>query len=472
MVRLDRTFKYHAVDFLLPAQRFNINFSYVSQRGLPFVREFVLRLVHLSPMTKSQISVFFGFSRREIDEAIADLVSREELLLNETGRLALTEKSMGYFSDLGEAPRLALLQDSGARLCFDLATFTCHGNLRPDRWKSGISLPVASESIANSERLVEKAFQHQFHEILNKNFLSKSLTQDEKDNPTVYTVNTVNKIAQMPLRLTVNFNVDEQGKSVEREDFEILNDSDYVQQLITIELDRLSRPNNMIEIAKAMIEVNDDFTIKLIESKINSINLNFLEDLNKIEENSAKRITFIGPIYSEENWALLQKHLAPALNSRIKNGTNDDQRSFSWLAPSDPYWSKSDRVHIALSDFYNKAKTKDKTLYSPTLYLPIENAEDHRAIKQWKNELEPNLESAHGIREGFLGGNVEVLVLERELAIVVYHISFPESYPVTMPIGFICTDAKDVNLIETLVRKYIQGSSGHEKPNDCGPIKK
>ena len=36
---------------------------------------------------------------------------------------------------------------------------------------------------------------------------TKSLVQDEKDSPTVYTVNSVNKIRQMPLRLTVKFQV-------------------------------------------------------------------------------------------------------------------------------------------------------------------------------------------------------------------------------------------------------------------------
>lgn len=470
MDRLENTIKYHEVDFLLPSQRFNINFSYVSQRGLPFVREFVLRLVHLSPMTKSQISVFFGFSRREIDEAIADLVTRDELLLNETGRLALTEKSMGYFSDLGEAPRLALLQDSGARLSFDLATFTCVGNIRQDKWKSGISLKVDAENVANSESLVEKQFQYQFHDILNRELLSKSLIQDEKDHPTIYTVNTVNKIGQTPLRLKVNFIADEQGGSVEREDFEMLNDSDYVQRLITIELDRLARPNNTVEIARAMIEIKDDFTIKLIDAKTNSINLKYLEDLNKLEENSGERVTFIGPLYSQKNWELLQKNLAPVLVSRIENKNSDDKRTFIWIAPSDPYWCKCDRLHVSLSDFYNKSKTKDKTLYVPRLYLPIENADDHRAIKQWKNELEPYLENAHGIIEGFLGGNVEVMLFEEELAVVVYHLSLPDTYPVTMPIGFICKDAKTVNQIRSVVRNYLEGSSGHEKPNDCGQI--
>ncbi len=43
MTTLENTTIYHEIDFLLPAQRFNINFSYITGKGLPFVREFVLR---------------------------------------------------------------------------------------------------------------------------------------------------------------------------------------------------------------------------------------------------------------------------------------------------------------------------------------------------------------------------------------------------------------------------------------------
>lgn len=44
---------YHEVDFIVPAQRFNFRFSYVTKQGLSFIREFVLRLVQLAPMKPS-----------------------------------------------------------------------------------------------------------------------------------------------------------------------------------------------------------------------------------------------------------------------------------------------------------------------------------------------------------------------------------------------------------------------------------
>ena len=461
---------YHEIDFLLPAQRFNINFSYVTQKGLPFVREFVLRLVNLAPMTKSQIATFFGFSRKEIEEAIADLVGRDELTLMESGRLTLTEKSTGYFTEIGDVPRLFLLQDSSVSLSFDLATFTCLGkNIASDNWMAGIKIKVDDEITARSETHVEKHFQRQFNEILHKGFLPKSLVQDEKDSPTVYTVNSVNKIRQTPFRLTVNFQVNMDGSNVEREDFEVLKSSDYVHEQITVELDRLARPNNSMDIAKAMLEIGDSNTLKLFDSKTNSVNLQFLEDIVRLEANSQKRrTTFLGPIYSQENWGMLQNQLAPVLKSRIESKVDVGRDTFFWLAPSDPYWCKSNRLLVSLSDFLNKATTTGKKLYFPTIYLPLSGPEDQRSVNQWKQELAPYTDGAHGLIEGFLGGNVEVMIFEGELVAVVYHMSLPETYPITLPLGFISEDQETVSAVGKLVKAYVQGSSGFDRPNDCG----
>ena len=469
---MESTTTYHEIDFLLPAQRFNINFTYVTQKGLPFVREFVLRLVHLGPMSKSQIATFFGFSRKETEEAIDDLVERDELTLNESGRLTLTDKSKGYFTDIGEVPRLSLLRDSGACLSFDLATFTCLGkDISSDKWKTGIQIKVDDENAARSEAHVEKHFQRQFNEIFHKGFLSKSLEQEEKDSPTVYTVNSVNKIRQIPLRLSMKFQVDMDGRSVEREDFESLKSSDYVHERIAVELDRLARPTNTIEIAKAMLELGDSDTLRLIDSKTNSVNLRYLADLAKLEVNGPqKRTTFLGPIYSQANWSLLQRLLAPALKSRIEASADVGQDSFVWLAPSDPYWCKSNRLQISLSDFFHKASTKEKKLYSPTVYLPVSGQSDYRAANQWKQELNLHSNEVHGLTEGFLGGNVEILHLDGSFVVVVYHMALHDTFPVTVPIGFISTDKEIVSSIGRKAKAYLQGSSGFETPNDCGLI--
>jgi hypothetical protein len=467
---LENTTIYHEIDFLLPAQRFNINFSYITQKGLPFVREFVLRLIHLAPMSMSQVLTFFGFSRKEVQEAINDLVERGELTLSENGRLTLTEKSSGYFTEFGEVPRLSLLRDSTACLSFDLATFSCLGKDNfSEKWKAGLSIKVGDENAACSETHVEKHFQRQFHEILQKGFLSRSLTQDEKDSPNVYTVNSVNKIKQMPVRLPVQFKVDEDGRNVEREDFEKLKSSDYVHEQISLELDRLGRPSNFGEIAKAMLDIGDGETLKLFDSKGSSVSLQFFEDLVKLEANSQKkRTTFLGPIYSSANWELLQKQLAPIIKARRESKVDVGRTPFLWLAPSDPYWGKSSNLQVRVSDILSMASTKEKRLYSPTIYLPVSGPDDQKTARQWKWEFDPNTDKVHGLIEGFLSGNVEVMHFEGEFVAVVYHISLPDTYPVSLPIGFISADKDVVSAVGRLVTAYVKGNSGFDRPNDCG----
>ena len=470
MTTLENTTIYHEIDFLLPAQRFNINFSYITQKGLPFVREFVLRLIHLAPMSMSQVATFFGFTRKEVQEAIDDLVERGELTLSENGRLTLTEKSSGYFTELGEVPRLSLLRDSTACLSFDLATFSCLGkDNSSEKSKAGISIKVDDENASCSETQVEKHFQRQFHEILQKGFLPRSLNQDEKDSPTVYTVNSVNKIKQMPVRLPVQFKVDTDGRSVEREDFEKLKNSDYVHERISLELDRLGRPSNFGEIAKAMLDIGDGETLKLFDSKGSSVSLQFFEDLARLEANSQKkRTTFLGPIYTSANWELLQKHLAPIIKARRESKADVGQTPFLWLAPSDPYWGKSGNLQVRVSEILSMASTKEKRLYSPAIYLPVSGPDDQKTARQWKWEFDPNSDKVYGLIEGFLGGNVEVMHFEGEFVAVVYHVSLPDSYPVSLPIGFISADKDVVSSVGRLVTTYLEGSSGFDRPNDCG----
>lgn len=472
MTTLENTTIYHEIDFLLPAQRFNINFSYITEKGLPFVQEFVLRLIHLAPMSMSQVATFFGFSRKEVQEAIDDLVERGELTLSENGRLTLTEKSSSYFTELGEVPRLSLLRDSTACLSFDLATFSCLGKDKfSDKWKAGIPIKVDDENASCSQTHVRKHFQRQFHEIFQKGFLSTALTQDDKDSPNVYTVNSVNKIKQMPVRLPVRFKVDEDGRNVEREDFENLKSSDYVHAQISLELDNRARPSNFGEIAKIMVEIGDGDTLKLFDSKGSSVSLQFFEDLAKLESNSQKkRTTFIGPIYSSENWKLLQTHLAPLIKSRQESKSDVGQTPFLWVAPSDPYWGVSSSLQVRVSQIFEQASTKDKKLYSPTIYLPVGGPDDHRTARQWKREFEPNTSMVRGLIEGFLGGSVEVLHFEGEFVAVVYHVSLPDSYPVSFPIGFISAEKDIVSNVGRLVTTYLGGSAGFEIPNDCGLI--
>ena len=115
--------KYHEIDFLIPSQEFIVNFSYVSGKGLSFIREYILRLLNIAPMTKMQISVYFGLTEIEATEAIDDLIEQDFIKLNADGRLGLTDSAKKLFTDVASDVSLTSIEESTAKIRFELATF-------------------------------------------------------------------------------------------------------------------------------------------------------------------------------------------------------------------------------------------------------------------------------------------------------------------------------------------------------------
>ena len=108
--------------------------------------------------------------------------------------------------------------------------------------------------------------------------------------------------------------------------------------------------------------------------------------------------------------------------------------------------------------------------YTPKLFVPIQNAKDRQGIHRWKQQFSKQGSNVSGLVEGFLDGNVEVLLLSGHLAVVSYHVSKPESFPVTFPVGFITADKQKVKLITALVDDYVGGVISFDNPRDLGNV--
>jgi len=464
---------YHEVDFLLPTHRFDIRFSYVTKKGLPFVREFVLRLVHISPMEPVDIATYFGFSRREVDEAITDLVEKGELEFSERGQVELTPKSREYFVGLGSTPLVSSLMESGGVFAFELASFNCVGRKRThEKRTSGLWLNVPNKTVANSEQIAKKNFQKKFHKIQEQGFWEHKSYEGDSGRPSIYTMESVRKLGQEPLRLTSYLSIDPEGVPVERDDFEVLEDSSAVQELVTDALASVRKPGNFKQVAQAMMTLEDQETITLFnDNSVDIIKLLAAQQSGKL--NDGKWIPFLGPLYSKANWKLISEYLEMQLTA-IKQRKGEPSGLF-WIAPSDGFWGQSIRTPACFSELVDRSVSKGKKptkLFNPKLYLPVQDARDRRAISRWKQEFPSNKKEVHGLVEGFLDGNVEVLILPGYLAVVCYHISLPENLPVSLPIGFITTDRNRVSLIDKLVKEYVGGMIAFDSPRDLGEIEK
>lgn len=464
---------YHEIDFLVPVHRFHIQFSYVTKKGLPFIREFFLRLLHISPMLPSQLGIYFGFSKQELDEAISDLMEKGDLQFSDSGQAMLTPQSKSYFVKLGDSPQLSAILETGATLSFELSNFNCIGQERTkDRWNHGIKLQVSNETIATSERLAKKYFQSQFYEILDKGYL-RHLRDEDSHRPSIYTINSVSKRGSEPLRLTHYFSIDVDGKSIERDDFDKLDDSSGAHELITNAIFDTQKQTNISQVAYAMGTLGDNWTRSLFNT--NSINTDVFTDARIAAMlDGTLPMPFVGPIYAAHNWNLVSEKIDAAVNAQRKTKGSSD-RYLTWIAPSDGFWGKSIRLNSCLSELISEALTKGNQpilAYKPKLFLPLCNENDRYTVNQWKNDLGEYYSHSYGLIEGFLDGNIEIMLLPDEFVVVCYHISWKEALPVTMPVGFVSTDLKLIQKIEKIANKYIDGITSFDTPNNLGPLEK
>ena len=462
---------YHEVDFLLPIHRFDIRFSYVTKKGLPFIREFVLRLVHISPMQLGDIATFFGLSDIEVEEAVGDLVDKGDLQFTGGGQVELTSKSRGYFIGLGSTPLVSSLLESGGQFAFELAGFNCVGRKRTnDKWMSGLNLEVPNEIVANSERMVKRKFQENFHKIQEQGFWEHKSLDAEPGRPSIYTMESVRKLGQEPLRLTSLFSIDPEGVPVEREDFDILGDSSAVQELVTDAIVSAQKPMNFKQVGEAMAAFGDHKTRTLFNNhSIDIVKLMLDRQSSALED--GQLVPFVGPLYSKDNWQLInnyfERHLAAL------KGRKDHLADLIWLAPSDGFWGQSLRVASCFSELVDGSVSKGKNserFYESKLYLPVLDSRDRRTIGRWKQMFSGHLSNAYGLVEGFMDGNVEILLLSGAAVVVCYHISNPERLPVSLPVGYISTDSDVVKVVEILVNKYIRDVVSFGNPRDLGPL--
>jgi hypothetical protein len=463
--------QFHVIDFLLPVHRFNIAFSYVSKRGLPFIREFVLRLIHLSPMKPEFIASYLDLSARELKEVLRELIDKDELTFLDDGSVGLTGLAQGYFSSEGESPQVTTVQQTDTTFSFELAGFNCIGNKRThDNWRAGISIPVSSENKGLSDKYTNKGFQAQFYRLIEEGYMPHIVSKESDTLPSIYKMDSVTRIGQEPKRIPHIFYFDNLGRVVERDELDSFVNNEPVFDAITEAISALVQKNNLADIAQAMAVIGDNCTGEYItDSGIDVSNLN---KMIKLSREQGKIIQpMLGAIYLDDNWQHIAKQAEKAFN-QLKSQHQDGVKELLWLAPSDSFWGKSEKYISAKSWLEENAKTKGKKpkrIFTPKFYFPIAREHDKRGISDWKNQL-GNIDECYKYIEGFFNGTTEVLLLQDSFAVVCYHLSIPSISNISIPLGFITTEKKLVSEIESMLKEYLNSTVGFDNPIDLGRL--
>lgn len=464
---------FNEIDFILPSYRYNIQFSYATEKGLPFIREYILRLAQLGAIAPIHIASYFGLNEREAKEAISDLIKREELCYNAQNQIELTKKSEEYFESLGSPLNVSELRSSGAQLGFELTSLTCISNRNKgigNGWVQGFRLNVANNKVANRDRLISKAFQRHFQDLIEDGYMDHVKDQSG-GKPNIYKIESLRQIGADPIRLKLAFEMGADGTAIETDDIEVLNDSSEALELVSSVINEHARVDNHQDVLNAIELLGDVYTSKLFS--LTSIKIDeFIHLKNSDVSNNGKHIPFIGCLYSQNNWSIFSG-LLELEKKRIISQHQDSTVDLKWLIPSTPFWGKSDQVSSCLLDLANDAKTtgkKAKALYDLKILVPLNSSRDRSQKKNWLHELEFVKKNLHGYVEGFLDDVAEVVLLKDRLVAVTYYLNMPESYRVPVPVGFMSTDKGVIDSITHSLNGYLSEFHDENHRKNLGSI--
>ena len=441
---------YSQIDFVVKAPRFRIVFSYMSDKGVAFVREYLLRLLKVTPCKPAQIAQYFGFNQYETEVALADLESNKWIIWQDNGLIALSADGQRLFQDIQDSPHIPTLKEYGGEYRMELldSNFLKKNDCDKNR-QQAIELVVEPKVLSESSEIARKTFQNRFRQLMEEDIIKL----DEKDI-SLYKIDAIEpKGAPDYFRFTQQFELlPETGEAKERHDVPTVTHQENIQQAITAQLERFGHHDNLRELRNSMAEISDDDTLKVLFGGILDFN-EYLKVYQKHEQQNG--LYFLGQIYHQET-------LFQQINKILDELSKKSSKKLYWLAPSDIYWGKQRKIHGKIQNLIDKQKNG----YDFRLYLPLPSERNRHEKQEWLNHFKDISDKVlYGFCEGFLDGNTEILFLEDQFAVVCYHAKL-SSYPVTLPIGFMTTNIRQVNHIISLAKNHLSSPLFPNKNED------
>lgn len=453
---------YNQIDFVIKAPRFLIVFSYMSDKGVAFVREYVLRLLKITSCKPKQIAQYFGFNQHETEVALADLEQNKWIVWQDNGFVSLSAEGQRLFQDNGQdAPKIPKLEEFGGEYRMELLdnNFLQKKNCDKAR-QQAIELQIKPKIFSESSEIARRAFQNRFRQLMEDDIINLR----DKDI-SLYKIDAIESMgAPDYFRFTQQFELlPKTGEAKERHDVPMIIHQDNIQQAITAQLEQYRVGDNLRELRKSMEAIGDDATLKVLFGEKFDFT-EFLKAYQKYEQQN--ELYFLGQTYHQED-------LFKKINQILDGLDKKQAGKLYWLAPSDIYWGKQRKIHDKLKNLVDKIKDKNVDF---RLYLPLSDERNGHEKQEWRNQFRDISDKVlYGFCEGFLDGNTEILFLDDKFAVVCYHAKLI-SYPVTLPIGFMTTKMERIKHIAKLVKIYFDlhmfanDEKDEEKTKDFGRL--
>jgi hypothetical protein len=446
------------IDIALPVQAFRFEYTLVGRSDLPFIREFILRLLKVGNMSATQLAKFLGLSEKEISIAVSQLVSLNEISVDNEGKIQLTAEAHKYFDGLSDnRPKITKLFEGTSTFKFDLLSF---GLIRSDDKISpplnAIRLSPETEKLSNSINYAKSAFLRNYIDIFEEESISFDGVNDIR-KVELYKLSDVRKNKDYTARFALTFSLDTERNSIERHSESRFFDVDEIQKNLNEVLLSSYNSSNIQDIVSALVTLNEPQLLDCFTS--DGIDLTALAILAvKQSASSSCRSYFLGTPTNSANW----NQLTTLIKKHLKDGKSS--ATCTWLAPSDRFWLMSNQSFSRTSELLNATKGL-QTL----LYLPVAGSRDKHQEQIWKKALGPMKDKAIKVAEGFLGGSVEVISIPGVFSLLCFYLQKPGE-SASIPFGFITTETSDIDRIQQEFESYLGNYDANMERREYGPL--
>lgn len=381
----DQSLAIFEFDVCVPAQKFRIEYTLVEHGGFPFVPEFILRLLKISPFPAIDVARFFGFTPKEISTALVPFFQQGHIVMLEDGNISLTEKGVRLFDGGSEMPMVKSRQEHRKSFSFDVLGFSYLGS-RPksDNPRRSISLSASAEIRSESVKFVADAFQSHIHDIYRKGDLCGQPM--ELHPPELYKISQITKEKDIWFKVEDGYHLNTETLHLDFSDLKGIADSEQYISQRTNQLNALQGQNNLEPIRDFADAIGDTQTLHLLDSGILDFSKLISLIFSSFVSGDKDEIRILGSSQLTRNWdhidALIKKHSSPK-----SSGAALQPSSLTWIAPSThDMWGKCSRHGQALSRFaeYSNLESKGRTLFDPRLLVPLADTHD-RVSKRERN---------------------------------------------------------------------------------------
>lgn len=446
------------IDIALPVQAFRFEYTLVGRSDLPFIREFILRLLKVGNMSATQLAKFLGLSEKEISIAVSQLVSLNEISVDNEGNIQLTAEAHKYFDGLSDnRPKITKLFEGTSTFKFDLLSF---GLIRSDDKISpplnAIRLSPETEKLSNSINYAKSAFLRNYIDIFEEESISFDGVNDIR-KVELYKLSDVRKNKDYTARFALTFSLDTERNSIERHSESRFFNVDEIQKNLNEVLLSSYNSSNIQDIVSALVTLNQPQLLDCFTS--DGIDLTALAILAVKQRASSSCLSyFLGAPTNSANW----NQLTNLIKKHLKDGKSS--ATCTWLAPSDRFWLMSNQSFSRTSELLNATKG-----LQTVLYLPVAGSRDNHQEQIWKKALGPMKDKAIKVAEGFLGGSVEVIFIPGVFSLLCFYLQkLGES--ASIPFGFITTDTSDIDRIQQKFKSYLEIYDANMERREYGPL--